>query len=348
MKYHKLGNTDIDVSVICLGTMTFGEQNTEQDAFQQLDYAVSQGVNFIDTAELYAIPPKAETYGLTETYIGNWLKKNGKRNDVVLATKVAGPSDQWLPHIRDEASRRLDRKNIEAAIDASMKRLQTDYVDLYQLHWPDRKTNFFGQLGYSHVEEDGTIEIEETLTVLADLVKQGKVRHIGLSNETPWGIMKFLQMAEKLNLPTVVSVQNPYSLLNRTFEVGLSEVAIREQVGLLAYSPLGFGVLSGKYLNGQKPQGARLSLYPDYNRYSSPNAVKATEAYINLARRHDLDPAQMALAYINSRSFLTANIIGATTMQQLESNIASIELELSEDVLEGIELIHSSLPNPSP
>lgn len=348
MKYHKLGNTDIDVSVICLGTMTFGEQNTEQDAFQQLDYAVSKGVNFIDTAELYAIPPKAETYGLTEIYIGNWLKKNGNRNDVILATKVAGPSDEWLPHIRDEASRRLDRTNIEAAIDASLKRLQTDYVDLYQLHWPDRKTNFFGQLGYSHVEEDEAIEIEETLTVLADLVRQGKVRHIGLSNETPWGIMKFLQIAEKLNLPGVVSVQNPYSLLNRTFEVGLAEVAIREQVGLLAYSPLGFGVLSGKYVNGQKPQGARLSLYPDYSRYSSPNAVKATEAYVNLARLHDLDPAQMALAYINSRPFLTANIIGATTMHQLDSNIASIELELSEDVLEAIELIHTRFPNPSP
>ncbi len=348
MKYHKLGNTDIDVSVICLGTMTFGEQNTEQDAFQQLDYAVSQGVNFIDTAELYSIPPKAETYGLTETYIGNWLKKTGKRNDVVLATKVAGPSDDWLPHIREEKSRRLDRKNIEAAIDASLKRLQTDYVDLYQLHWPDRKTNFFGQLGYNHVDDDSSIEIEETLAVLADLVQQGKVRHIGLSNDTPWGVMKFLQWADKLDLPSVVSVQNPYSLLNRTFEVGLAEVAIREQVGLLAYSPLGFGVLSGKYLNGEKPQGARLTLYPDYNRYISPNAVSATEAYVNLARRHGLDPAKMALAYVNTRPFLTANIIGATTMLQLETNIASIDQALSEEILQAIELIHTQYPNPSP
>lgn len=348
MKYHKLGNTDIDVSVICLGTMTFGEQNTEQDAFQQLDYAVSKGVNFIDTAELYSIPPKAETYGLTETYIGNWLKKTGKRRDVVLATKVAGPADGWLPHIRDEKTRRLDRKNIEQAIDASLKRLQTDYVDLYQLHWPDRKTNYFGQLGYSHVEDDSCIEIEETLTVLADLVRQGKVRHIGLSNETPWGVMKFLQLAEKRDMPSVVSIQNPYSLLNRTFEVGLAEVAIREQAGLLAYSPLGFGVLSGKYLNGKKPQGARLSLYPDYNRYSSPNAMSATEAYVELARQHELDPAQMALAYVNSRPFLTANIIGATTMPQLASNIASINLELSDEILQAIEQIHDQYPNPSP
>lgn len=348
MKYHKLGNTDIDVSVICLGTMTFGEQNTEQDAFQQLDYALSQGVNFIDTAELYAIPPKAETYGSTESFIGNWLKKTGQRNDVILATKVAGPSDDWLPHIRDENTRRLDRKNIEAAIDASLKRLQTDYVDLYQLHWPDRKTNFFGQLGYSHVEDDHCIDIAETLTVLADLVKQGKVRHIGLSNETPWGVMKFLQLADKLELPSVVSVQNPYSLLNRTFEIGLAEVAIREQVGLLAYSPLGFGVLSGKYLQGEQPPGARLSLFSDYTRYSSPNAISATEAYVDLARQHDLDPAQMALAYVNARPFLTANIIGATSMQQLESNIASIDLELSDEVIQAIEQIHTRYPNPSP
>lgn len=348
MKYHKLGNTDIDVSVICLGTMTFGEQNSEQDAFQQLDYAVSKGVNFIDTAELYSIPPKAASYGLTETYIGNWLKKTGKRNDVILATKVAGPSDEWLPHIRDEKTRRLDRINIEAAIDASLKRLQTDYVDLYQLHWPDRKTNYFGQLGYSHVEEEDCIEIEETLGVLTDLVKQGKVRHIGLSNDTPWGVMKFLQLAEKLGMPSVLSVQNPYSLLNRSFEIGLAEVAIREQVGLLAYSPLAFGVLSGKYLNGKKPQGARLTLYPDYNRYSGPNAEAATEAYVNLATQHGLDPAQMALAYVNSRSFLTANIIGATTMPQLESDIASINLELSEEILQAIEQIHTRYPNPGP
>ncbi len=348
MKYNKLGQTDIDVSVICLGTMTFGEQNSEAEAHQQLDYALAQGVNFIDTAELYAIPPKAETYGLTETYIGNWLAKTGKRQDVILATKVAGPSDQWLPHIRDEKTRRLDRKNIEAAINGSLQRLQTDYVDLYQLHWPDRKTNFFGDLGYTHVHDDQPVAIEETLAVLGDLVQSGKVRYIGLSNETPWGVMSFLHYADKLGLPRVMSVQNPYSLLNRSFEVGLAEVAIRESVGLLAYSPLGFGVLSGKYLQGAQPQGARLTLYPDYNRYSNEQAIQATQAYVDLARQHTLDPAQMALAYVNSREFLTSNIIGATSLAQLESNIASAELVLSEQVLEGIEAIHKQFSNPSP
>ncbi|MCW9014310.1 MAG: NADP(H)-dependent aldo-keto reductase [Gammaproteobacteria bacterium] len=348
MKYNKLGDTDIDVSVICLGTMTFGEQNTEAEAHQQLDYAVSQGVNFIDTAELYAIPPRVETYGLTERYIGNWLKQTGKRNEIVLATKVAGPSDQWLPHIRDEQTRRLDRKNIETAVHDSLRRLQTDYIDLYQLHWPDRKTNFFGSLGYSHDASDTPVEIEETLAVLAELVAAGKVRHIGLSNETPWGVMRFLQLADAMGLPRVVSVQNPYSLLNRSFEVGLAEVAMREHTGLLAYSPLGFGVLSGKYLGNKKPAGARLTLYPDYDRYSNANALAATEAYVKLARDQRLDPAQMALAYVNNRQFLTANIIGATSMEQLKSNIASVDVELSDDVIAGIEAIHLRYPNPSP
>lgn len=348
MKYKFLGKTDIKVSLICLGTMTFGEQNSEADAHEQMDYAVSQGINFFDTAELYAIPPKKETYGLTETYIGNWLRKTGKRQDIILATKVAGPADGWLPHIRDEKTRRLDKKNIETALNNSLKRLQTDYVDLYQLHWPDRKTNYFGQLGYTHVEDDNPVPVEETLQVLSDLVKAGKIRSIGLSNETPWGVMQFLHMADKLNLPRVVSVQNPYSLLNRSFEVGLAEVAIREQVGLLAYSPLGFGVLSGKYLNNAKPAGARLSLFPGYDRYSNPQAIAATQAYVSLAKQQGLSPAQMALAYINSRSFVTANIIGATSMNQLRENISSIDLELSLDVLEVIEQIHVRHPNPSP
>lgn len=348
MKYRNLGNTDIKVSRICLGTMTFGEQNSEVEAHQQMDYAISQGINFFDTAELYAIPPRKETYGLTETYIGNWLHKTGKRQDIILASKVAGPADGWLPHIRDEKTRRLDRKNIEQALHDSLKRLQTDYIDLYQLHWPDRKTNFFGQLGYTHIQEDVVIPVEETLQVLDDAVKAGKVRYIGLSNETPWGVMQFLHMADKLNLPRVVSVQNPYSLLNRSFEVGLAEVAIREYVGLLAYSPLGFGVLSGKYLHGAKPEGARLSLFPGYDRYSNPQAIAATQAYVDLAKQEGLSPAQMALAYVNSRPFLTANIIGATTMDQLQENIASIDLNLSHDVLEAIEHIHVQHPNPSP
>ncbi|MCW8911362.1 MAG: NADP(H)-dependent aldo-keto reductase [Gammaproteobacteria bacterium] len=348
MIYNKLGTTNLDVSILCLGSMTFGEQNTEQQAHQQLDYAIAQGVNFIDTAELYAIPPKADTYGLTETYIGSWLKKSAKRDDVILATKVAGPADGWLPHIRDEKTRHLDRRNIEAALNGSLQRLQTDYVDLYQLHWPDRKTNFFGQLGYSHVADDEAVSIEETLAVLNDLVIQGKVRYIGLSNETPWGVMRFVELADRLNLPRVVSVQNPYSLLNRTFEIGLAEVAIREQVGLLAYSPLGFGVLSGKYLEGAAPEGARLTLFPDYDRYSNENSVAATAAYVRLARDHGLDPAQMALAYINSRQFLTSNIIGATTMEQLKSNIESASINLSNEVIEQIENIHLRYPNPSP
>ena len=348
MEYRPLGNTDIKVSVICLGTMTYGEQNTEAEAHEQLDYAVANGVNFIDTAELYAIPPRAETYGLTESYIGNWLKKTGKRQDIVLATKVAGPAEGWLPHIRNEATRRLDRANIEAAIDGSLQRLQTDYVDLYQLHWPDRKTNFFGQLGYQHVYDDEFVAVEETLSVLKDLVDAGKVRYVGLSNETPWGVMKFIEVAERLGLPRVVSVQNPYSLLNRSFEVGLAEVAMREQVGLLAYSPLGFGVLSGKYLNGQQPEGARITRWPDYDRYTNPQAQAATEAYVELARNDGMDPAQMALAYVNSREFVTANIIGATTMEQLKANIASIGVNISCDTLEEIEHIHKRYPYPSP
>ena len=348
MKHNTLGTTDIQVSEICLGTMTWGEQNTEAEAHEQLDYATANGVNFIDTAELYAVPPKAETYGLTEQYIGSWLAKTAKRSKVVLASKIAGPADGWLPHIRNEATRRLDEANIEQALNASLKRLQTDYLDLYQLHWPDRKTNFFGQLGYSHDASDKFVPIEETLQALKKQVDAGKIRSIGLSNETPWGVMEFTRLAEQLNLPRVVSVQNPYSLLNRTYEIGLAEVSIREQAGLLAYSPLGFGVLSGKYLNGAKPEGARLSLFPDYNRYSNENAVNATTAYVQLAKDNSLNPAQMALAFINAQPFVTANIIGATTLQQLRDNIASAELTLSNEVFEGIAAIHLQYPNPSP
>ncbi len=347
MLYRRLGNTDLDVSVICLGTMTFGEQNTEAEAHAQLDYALTQGVNFIDTAELYAIPPNAETYGRTEEYIGSWLHKRGRRDDIILASKVVGPSQGWLDHIRNGQAR-LDRKNITAALEGSLRRLRTDYLDLYQLHWPDRRTNFFGKLGYEHDPQDNPVPIEETLAVLGELVSAGKVRHIGLSNETPWGVMRFIAAAERLGLPRVVSVQNPYSLLNRSYEVGLAEVSIREQAGLLAYSPLGFGVLSGKYLEGKHPRGARLTLFPDYRRYSSEEGIEATRRYVTLAREHGLDPAQMALAYVNTRPFLTSTIIGATTMEQLQANIASIDLELPATVLEGIEAIHHAIPNPSP
>lgn len=347
MQYRPLGNTDIQVSVICLGTMTWGEQNTREEAFEQMDYAVSQGVNFFDTAELYAIPPRAETYGQTEIIIGEWLKSRGNRDNIILASKVAGPGKEWLPHIRNGDSR-MDRRTIEAAIEASLERLQTDYLDLYQLHWPDRKTNFFGHLGYTHDPQDQPVAIEETLDVLQDIVNTGKVRHIGLSNETPWGVMEFLRISQEKNVPRVVSIQNPYSLLNRTFEVGLAEIAIREQVGLLAYSPLGFGVLSGKYLDDAQPEGARITRWPDYNRYTNEQARAATQAYVELARAQGLDPAQMALAYINSRDFVTANIIGATSMAQLESNIHSAQLTLADDVLEAIEALHVRHPNPSP
>jgi aryl-alcohol dehydrogenase-like predicted oxidoreductase len=347
MEYRQLGNTDIKVSIICLGTMTWGEQNTQDEAFEQMDFAAEQGVNFFDTAELYSIPPKAESYGSTEKIIGNWLKTRGNRDQIILASKVAGPGEDWIPHIRNGKSYH-DRKNIEAAIDASLQRLHTDYIDLYQLHWPARKTNFFGRLGYEPEADDNPTTIEETLEVLNDIVKTGKVRQIGLSNETPWGVMEFLRISENKKWPRVVSVQNPYNLLNRSFEIGLAEIAIREHTGLLAYSPLGFGVLSGKYLNDQKPEGARITRWPDYTRYTNPQAIDATQMYVSLARQHGLDPAQMALAYINSRPFLTSNIVGATTMEQLKSNIASADLELNEDVLNGIEKIHVEHPNPSP
>ena len=345
MEYRKLGRTGVEVSVICLGTMTWGKQNTEAEAHGQLDMALDAGVNFIDTAEMYPVPPEAETYTRTEQYIGNWLAARGNRDKVVLATKVVGRSD--MPHIRGGRAV-LDRRNIEAALDGSLKRLRTDYIDLYQLHWPDRNTNYFGALGYQPAAEEDTVPIEETLRVLADQVAAGKVRHIGLSNETPWGAMKFLQLAGQLNLPRVVSIQNPYSLLNRSYEIGLAEVSHREDCGLLAYSPLGFGMLSGKYLDGARPAGARLTLFERFSRYSSPRAERATAAYVALARAHGLDPAQMALAYVHSRPFLTSTIIGATCQEQLRDNLASMDLALPKELLEGIEAIHHDNPNPSP
>ncbi len=344
MHYRRLGRTDLDVSLICLGTMTWGEQNTEAEAHQQLDVAMAAGVNFIDVAEMYPVPPRAETYGATEKYIGTWLRRQ-QRENVILATKVIGRAD--FSYVR-EGIQRLDRKNIEAALNASLQRLQTDYVDLYQLHWPDRNTNYFGKLGYEHDPDDVPISIAETLMVLGDLVAAGKVRYVGLSNESPWGTMTFLRTAERLGLPRVVSIQNPYCLLNRTFEVGLAEVAHHEDVGLLAYSPLGFGVLSGKYLNGARPAGARLTSFARFTRYNNAEAAAATQQYVELARQYHLDPAQMALAYVNSRSFLTSTIIGATRLEQLRSNIASVDVTLSPDVMSAIETIHQKHPNPAP
>lgn len=346
MEYRQLGNTKLKVSLIGLGTMTWGEQNSEPEAFEQLDAAMEAGINFIDTAELYPVEPRAETYGRTERYLGNWIKKRNNRDRIILATKVVSRAE-WLPYIRG-GNPRLDRNNIEMALNTSLQRLQTEYIDLYQLHWPERKTNFFGELGYCHYNDNEPVPLEETLEALDDIVASGKVRYIGISNETPWGAMRLLHLAEQLNLPRIVSIQNPYNLLNRTFEIGLAEIAHREQLGLLAYSPLAFGVLSGKYLNGAQPAGTRLALFDRFTRYSNPETEQATAQYVELAHTHGLDPTQMALAYVNSRAFLTSTIIGATSMEQLHSNIDSIHLKLPAEVLQGIERIHTSQPNPSP
>ena len=346
MEYRPLGDPEIQVSAICLGTMTFGDQNTEPEANAQLDLALDSGINFIDTAEMYPVPPRAETQGLTEAFVGSWLERRRCRDRVILATKVAGPAD-WLPYLRDGRGR-LDRPNIRAAIDASLRRLGTDYVDLYQVHWPDRPTNYFGELGYRYPATDESIDIAETLEALGELVREGKARRIGISNETPWGFARYLHLNETRDLPRIASIQNPYNLLNRTFEVGLAEFSHRESVGLLAYSPLAFGVLSGKYLNGQRPAGTRLSLFDRFTRYSNAQAERAARDYVELARRHRLDPAQMALAFVTSRPFVTSNIIGATTLEQLESDIASSELVLSDDLLGEIEAIHQDQPNPAP
>ena len=346
MQYRKLGRSDIDVSRICLGTMTFGEQNTEDEAHRQIDYALDQGVNFIDAAEMYPVPPKADTQGRTEEYIGSWLAASGRRDDVVLASKVTGRSK--MDYLRDGFETRLTPRQIRSAIEASLERLHTEYLDLYQVHWPDRSTNTFGKRGYVHNEEDDAVPIEETLGELGRLVDEGKVRCVGISNETPWGLMRYVRAAETESLPRVVSIQNPYSLLNRTFEVGLAECAEREDVRLLAYSPLAFGMLTGKYLNGAAPEGARLTRWERFSRYTNARGTRATADYVALAQKHGIDPAQMALAYVNSRSFLTSNIIGATTMEQLETNIASADVELSDELIESIEAIHADNPNPCP
>ena len=344
MEYRALGQTDLRVSVICLGTMTFGEQNDEVDAHAQLDFALDNGVNFIDTAEMYAFPTRRETQGRTEECIGSWLVARGSRDRVVIATKASGPGDH-LGYIR--GGPRLNREHLTRAVEESLRRLRTDYIDLYQLHWPERDTNFFGRLGYEYRDKTG-IPIAETLGALGELVRQGKIRHVGVSNESPWGVAEFLAVARASDLPRIVSIQNPYSLLNRTFEVGLAEFSHREQVGLLAYSPLAMGALSGKYLGARKPEGARMTLFPKFERYGNPRCQVAIQAYVDVARRHGLDPAQMALAFVNSRPFVTSTIIGATTMGQLGANLESAGLDLSDEVLGAIEAIHRREPNPAP
>lgn len=346
MKYTRIPHTDIRISKICLGTMTWGRQNTEEEGHEQMDYALDQGINFFDTAELYPVPAKKELYAVTEEFIGNWFKKTGNRDKVVLATKIAGRAD-FTKHIRTTG---FSKDSLVQAVEGSLKRLQTDYIDLYQLHWPERNTNYFGERGFdAHIIDVWEDNIHQVLETLRDLVAEGKIRHVGLSNESPWGTMRFLEESKvHQDLPRMLTIQNPYSLLNRLFEVGLSEVSMRESIGLLAYSPLGFGVLSGKYLTEIPPRKARMTLFPNYSRYSGDTATEATRKYQQLAQEHGLSLAQMALAFVNTRPFLTSNIIGATTLEQLKENIESIDVDLSDDVLDGIEAIHREIPNPAP
>ncbi len=346
MRYTKLPHTEIEVSKICLGTMTWGKQNTEKEGFEQMDFALDQGINFFDTAELYPVPAHPDRYAHTEIIIGNWFKKRANREKIVLASKIAGKAP-FTKFIRSTGFR---KDSIIEAVEGSLKRLQTDYIDLYQLHWPERSTNYFGQRGYEHsISDHWKDNIHQVLETLRDLISAGKIRHVGISNETPWGTMRYLEESKvHSELPRMITIQNPYSLLNRLFEVGLSEISMRESIGLLAYSPLGFGVLSGKYLGGLKPDNARVTLFPNYNRYSGDTAMEATQKYADLAKKHGLSLPQMALAFVTSRSFLTSNIIGATSMAQLRENIESIHLDLNEEVLAGIEAIHKEIPNPAP
>lgn len=345
MIYDQLGQTKLQVSKICLGTMTFGEQNTEAEGHEQLDYALDHGVNFIDTAEMYAVPGRKETQGSTEQIIGNWIAQRKNRDKFILATKVTGPSK--MTWIRNPL--RFTRKQITTAIEGSLQRLQTDYVDLYQLHWPERKTNFFGKRSFVYDPSDRwTDNFLDVLETLRDIQQAGKIRHFGISNETPWGTMRYLQEADKHDLPRCMSVQNPYSMLNRSYEVGMAEISIREKCGLLAYSPLAFGLLSSKYHEGIDTSRDRLNKFKQMSRYSHPTAREAASAYYELARENGISLAQMALAFVNSRPFVTSNIIGATTMQQLRENIASIDITLSDSIIQGIEAIQNRIPNPAP
>ena len=346
MKFKKLGHTNIDVSLICLGTMNMGEQNTQEEGFEQMDYSFEQGVNFFDTAEVYAVPPRQETYGKTEEIIGNWFIKSKKREKIILATKMVGPGVEWIRN----GGGNYTEQNIAIAIDGSLKRLQTDYIDLYQLHWPERNTNYFGKRNYEHdSSEEKWNDLESVLKALKKFVDQGKIKYIGISNETPWGLSRFLEVAEQLNLPRIVSVQNPYNLLNRAYDIGMSEISCREKVGLLAYSPLAIGYLSGKYRDNQIPKNSRIGLFGDFwTRYKEDNAKKAVDDYYKLAKENGLTLTQMALAFVNSRPFMTSNIIGATTMEQLKENIETADIDLSDEIVEKINLIHSNNPNPTP
>ncbi|MDB4082204.1 aldo/keto reductase [Candidatus Pelagibacter sp.] len=345
MNYKKLGNTDLKVSTICLGTMTWGEQNTQNEGFEQMDYALDQGVNFWDTAEIYSIPPKQETFGDTEVIIGNWFEKTKKRNKVILASKVCGPMREYVRG----GGNQFGTKNITEALNGSLKRLKTDYIDLYQLHWPERKTNFFGQLGYEHNDNIEWTRFEDILGNLKKFIIQGKIRHIGLSNETAWGLSKFLELSKSKDLPRILSVQNPYNLLNRTYEIGLAEMSVREQAGLLAYSPLACGYLSGKYRNGRLPKNSRIERNADFwTRYQKPNLNNAVDAYFEISNKYKLDMSQMCLKFLEIQPFVTSVIIGATTMDQLKTNIDSVNISLNKDIINEINEVQKIYPNPCP
>ena len=346
MNYKKLGSTNVDVSTICLGTMTWGEQNSKADGFEQMDYAIDNGVNFWDTAEIYAIPMREETYGETENIIGEWFKKTKKRDKVILATKVSGPTSK--EYIRGGGCS-YDKKSMSEALEKSLKRMQTDYIDLYQLHWPERNTNFFGQQGYEHdSNEKNWIAFEEILENLKKFVDAGKIRYVGLSNETAWGLAKCLELSKLKNLPKMMAVQNPYNLLNRTYEVGLAEISVREQSGLLAYSPLAFGYLTGKYRNNNMPKGSRIDLFKDLTRYNNENSIKAIEKYYKISQKFNLDFAQMSIKFCEIQPFVTSVIIGATTMQQLKTNVESVNVKLNNEIINEINEVQKIYPNPCP
>ena len=344
MEFTYLPNSELKVSKICLGTMTFGNQNTETEAHSQLDYALERGINFIDTAEMYPIGGNAEIFGSTERYIGSWIKKSGKRDQIVLATKIAGPN-RGMEYIRQPLD--FSKKSITEAVELSLKNLQTDYIDLYQMHWPERVMNMFQKRGVQELDTKWQDNISEVLTVFDSIIKEGKIKNIGVSNENPWGVMKFLMESEKNGLPRISTIQNPFSLLNRLYEVGLSEVTMRENVGLLAYSPLGFGFLSGKYLKGMEPN-YRMAMFPNFKRYTNENCYKATKLYKELAEANGLSLTQMALAFVNRQKFVTSTIIGATTLEQLKENIDAFSVELTPEIISEIENIQELIPNPAP
>jgi|TARA_Y100001935_G_scaffold248824_1_gene246522 aryl-alcohol dehydrogenase-like predicted oxidoreductase len=343
MEYNKLPGTNIDVSKICLGTMTWGRQNSDSEAYEQMDYSLDHGVNFFDTAELYPVPATPDRYADTERIIGNWFSSRNNREKIILATKIAGPGD-YTAHIRKTG---FKGSSIEDAVNGSLERLKTDYIDLYQLHWPERMTNFFGKRGFNYVDDGWEDNFQEILEKLKKIVNQGKIRHIGLSNENPWGFMKFIEYS-KIGLPKMITIQNPYSLLNRLFEIGNAEVCKREETGLLAYSPLGFGVLSGKYRNGKIPDNSRLKLFPNLSRFSNDNCIKAVDMYYQISQKYNMTLAEMSLAFVNDRPFVTSNIIGATSMDQLKENINSINIKLSDDIIYEINKVNEEIPNPAP